>query len=132
MAISRADLLKLAKARLADARALLARSRYDGATYLAGYVVEMALKARICQTLGWTGFPATTSEFKGFQSFKTHDLDVLLKLSGREAHIKTKFLLEWNTVASWDPEARYDPTRNVLEQDARDMIASSDVLRRRL
>jgi hypothetical protein len=41
-----AELDKLAKARLDDARALLAANRFDGATYLCGYAVELALKAR--------------------------------------------------------------------------------------
>ena len=46
-----AELRKIAKARLKDAEALLAAHRYDGAIYLCGYAVELALKARICQTL---------------------------------------------------------------------------------
>jgi len=46
-----AELDKLAQARLDDAQALLAANRYDGATYLCGYAVEMALKARTCRVL---------------------------------------------------------------------------------
>ena len=55
--ISLLDLETLAHDRLSDAEALLAAGRYDGATYLGGYVVELALKRRICQTLGWDAFP---------------------------------------------------------------------------
>ncbi len=57
--------------------------RYDGAVYLAGYTVELALKARICEVLNWSGYPATSKEFDGYRSFRTHDLRVLLSLSGR-------------------------------------------------
>jgi hypothetical protein len=68
------DLRAIARARLRDAQALLAAKRFDAASYLCGYAVEIALKARICKTLGWDGFPQTAKEFRGFQSVKTHDL----------------------------------------------------------
>jgi len=61
------------------------RGRLEGSAYLSGYVVELALKARICRTLKWRGFPEKRNEFEGLQTFKTHDLDVLLSLSGRES-----------------------------------------------
>ena len=58
-----------------------------GSAYLCGDVVELALKARICTTLSRPGFPEKRSEFDIFQSFKTHDLDVLLR-QGCEQYIK--------------------------------------------
>lgn len=107
--ITRAELRKIARERLKDAEVLYKAGRYDGAIYLGGYVVEIALKCRICKTLRWPGFPQTRSEFQPYQSLKTHDLDVLLALSGIEAKIKTRYLAEWLAVASWDSEARYNP-----------------------
>ncbi len=92
--LSNTDLTSIARARLKDAKALLSKNRYDGAAYLCGYAVEIALKARIVKTLRWAGFPESSSEFKGYGSFKTHDLDVLLHLTGWEAKIKTTFLAE--------------------------------------
>jgi len=65
------------------------------------------LKNKICETLRWKGFPSTRSEFQDFQSFKTHSLDVLLRLSGAEDKIKKNFLAQWSVVAKWDPEARW-------------------------
>jgi len=59
----RTELRTLARARLKDAQILFAATRYDIATYVCGYAVEMALKARICHTLGWTNFPETNKEF---------------------------------------------------------------------
>lgn len=59
-----ADLQKLARARLKDAKSLLSAKRFDGAIYIGGYVVEIALKARICRTLKWSEFPETRKEFE--------------------------------------------------------------------
>ncbi|QJD91297.1 DNA-binding protein [Duganella dendranthematis] len=101
------DLEEISAARLQDAQVLCAAGRFDGAYYLAGYSVELALKSRICKTLNWMDFPATNKEFERFRSFKVHDLEVLLKLSGLEATVKDKHLAEWGTVKAWQPEVRY-------------------------
>lgn len=78
--------------RLEDAKSLYAASRFDGAFYLLGYVIEIALKRRICITLGWDGYPNSRKEFGNFSSFRTHDLVSLLHLSGVEKKIKTELL----------------------------------------
>jgi hypothetical protein len=101
--IDRTELRNIAGERLKDAEALLAAGRYDGAIYLGGYVVELALKSRICIVLNWKGFPQTGSEFQNYKSFKTHNLDVLPSLSGTEDKIKTQHLAAWSAVAAWDP-----------------------------
>lgn len=126
--IDRTELRKLARERLKDAEALLTAGRYDGAIYLGGYVVELALKSRVCRTLKWKGFPQTRSEFQSYQSFKTHDLDVLLSLSGAEEKIKTRFFAEWSAVATWDPEARYNPIGSASRADAELLIESARTL----
>ena len=105
--IAHDDLIALAEARLEDVDILLQNDRPDVAEYLCGYVVELALKARICRTLEWPGFPETRKEFENYASFKTHKLEVLLSLSGHEQRIKANYLSEWSTVEKWDPEARY-------------------------
>ena len=101
------DLLAIANERLEDVDILLQNDRADVAEYLCGYVVELALKARICRTLNWPGFPETRKEFENYASFKTHKLEVLLSLSGHEQRIKADYLSEWSSVEKWDPEARY-------------------------
>jgi HEPN domain-containing protein len=123
--INRTELRKIARERLKDAEALLAARRYDGAIYLGGYVVELSLKSRICRNLKWKGFPQARSEFQNYQSFKTHDLDVLLSLSGSEDKIKTKYLAEWSAVATWDPEARYNPIGSANQSDAELLVESA-------
>jgi HEPN domain-containing protein len=83
--ISTKDLRAIARARLRDAQVLLRAKRFDAAFYLCGYAIELALKARICRTLKWPGFPESAQDFKGFQLVKTHDLEVPAKvLRGRE------------------------------------------------
>ncbi len=128
--ISQSDLQKIAQARLRDAEALLKCKRYDGAIYLCGYTIELALKSRICKTLKWNGYPSSRREFDNYQSFRTHDLDILLHLSGIEYEIKTKYLAEWSVVATWDPEARYRPIGSATRRDAKILIQAVKVLLR--
>jgi hypothetical protein len=114
-----------------DALALLARRRYPAAIYWAGYTVEIALKRKICHTLGFTngfpenpgelntyitqlqaaytaaGLPGTPLSFTKIGEIRNHDLKKLLFYSGKELHIKGQFLDEWNVVAGWHPEQRY-------------------------
>lgn len=123
--ISRGDLRKLARTRLRDAEILLESNRYDGAVYLCGYAIELALKARICRLLKWEGFPETNKEFENFRSFRTHDLEVLLRLSGLGGKIKTQYFAEWSTVATWGPEVRYMPVGSTSRQEALNMIRAA-------
>jgi HEPN domain-containing protein len=121
--ISVEEIRAVADARLQDALVLLGNERLDGAAYLCGYAVELALKARICVTLSWPGFPETRSEFENYTSFRTHKLDVLLRLSGQEQRIKTEYLSEWSVVARWDPEARYKPIGHAEREGVELMLA---------
>lgn len=123
-------LRRIARGRLKDAEVLLSARRYDGAVYLIGYAVEIGLKARICKTLKWAGYPSTAAEFKDYRSFQTHDLDVLLNLSGAEHKVKARYMVEWSVVATWDPNTRYRPIGSAKAQDARDMVVSAETLLR--
>ena len=100
--LDRDELSRIARARLDDADALVSAGRLDGAVYVCGYAVEMALKAKICKTLRWEGYPETRNEFQAYQSFRTHDLDVLLRLSGVEEDVKESLPFEWSVVAQWN------------------------------
>jgi hypothetical protein len=128
--LSRRELLKIARARIRDAKALYKARRFDGAAYVCGYALECALKARIVSTLHWLGFPETQKEFNGLQSFKTHNLDTLLSLSGREAKIKNSHLKEWSGVAIWEPEARYKRVGSAKSADVALLIQSAEILLR--
>lgn len=126
--LTEAELREIGRARLGDAKTLYRSRRYDGAIYLCGYAVELLLKARICKTLKLAGYSETRSEFQKYLSFRIHDLDILLSLSGVEGRIKGKFLTEWSVVNQWNPEARYKRIGSVSREQAQLMIESTRAL----
>lgn len=104
------DLKLIAETRLKEAKALHKSGLHDGAAYICGYVVETALKARICKNLKIKEYPDEGNEK---QIFRSHDFDRLLLLSGLQnkislANKRTKKLFEnWSLLTSWKPEERY-------------------------
>ena len=106
--IAVAELDRIARARLEDAKALLAADRLDAALYICGYAVEIGLKARICRVLTWAGFPSTSAEFQSYRSFQVHELDVLLRLSAQEERVKAAHVNDWSIAAEWRAESRYN------------------------
>jgi len=109
---TRQELKKLAKIRLLEAKALFDKGLYDGACYLAGYVVEMALKARICRILDMAAYPESGEISR---LFKTHKYDDLVKLSGLERKfeeakkLNSELFTNWSLVTEWSEEFRYRP-----------------------
>lgn len=126
--ITRADLRKTAREYLAAATLLRDNRKDDVAVYLCGYAVEIALKDRICRTLRWQGFPSTKREFEGLSSFKTHNLDILLQLSGADHRVHPTLDLDWFTLTNWDSEQRYSPRGTKTKADADDMIAAAETI----
>ncbi len=124
MDMQKTEIEEIVQARLKDAEVLLNASRFDGSAYLCGYAIELGLKAKICETLRWNEYPSSGK----YSTFKTHDLDVLLHLTGLEFKIKSQFLAEWSDVAQWNPEARYKPIGSVKEEDAKNMLNSAKEL----
>lgn len=43
-----------------------------------------------------------------YRSFQTHELDVLLRLSGQEARVKETHFPLWSAVAFWKADSRYN------------------------
>lgn len=124
--ITTAELDSLIRGKLEDAELLFREGRYDSSYYLSGYAIELALKRRICLTLGWKeGYPK--KKFENLQSFKTHKLDILLHFSGIEEKIKKEHFSIWSVVANWDPEMRYS-IQLINLQKAEVMIASTKAL----
>ena len=118
------ELRDLARARLKEAKILLTRKKYDGATYLCGYAVELLLKARICKTLKWSDYKIG----RGYETFKTHELATLLELSGIRPRIITKYFTEWSAVNQWTSEDRYLPIGHTTPQSAIAMITATTKL----
>lgn len=124
--IPRKELIILCKERAEDAKALFEAKRYDGAVYTCGYVVELALKIRICKTLKWQNYPPTKSQ--DFKAFKSHNLDFLLTCSGKETEIKNNFFNLWSFfISNWNSEMRYE-NRKIDVQGAAEMLKASQTL----
>jgi hypothetical protein len=82
----------------------------DGCAYLCGYVVELALKARICALLGVEEYPDKGSRLR--DALRTHDFDDLRLLAGMEHEFTAThpaLLSNWSIASKWKPERRYDP-----------------------
>ncbi|MFC0185846.1 HEPN domain-containing protein [Pseudarcicella hirudinis] len=131
------EIKKIAKQRLQEAKILYMNGMCDGAFYLAGYSVELALKAKICERLGIPNlFDETDSNansIKGIgeirKTLKTHNLFILLIFSG----LKVKFdndkatnkdLAKANSLLfnAWDENARYKPCGHMLDQDVKKLM----------
>jgi HEPN domain-containing protein len=108
--MNRADFQQLAELRLREAEALLAAGLPDGAYYLAGYVVECALKACIARKTREFDFP----EKKRVNDSHTHDLGRLLVLAGLSEEVQFEFAADsamewrWGIVRDWSEESRYE------------------------
>ncbi len=93
-----------------EAKALLDLEKWDGAYYLAGYAVELALKACIIKMVMATdAFP--DKEFS--KNCYTHDIDTLVGLAKLDAVLKLATDAEpvvkskWATVRDWSEKKRY-------------------------
>lgn len=118
------DLKLIAETRLKEAVALYEANLYDGSAYICGYVVETALKARICKNLKIKEYP---DDGKEKQIFSSHDFDRLLLLGGLQNKIslsnkRTKKLFEnWSLLTNWRPEKRYT-TGVYKKEDVEDLL----------
>ena len=107
--------------------------RYDGGFYLCGYAVELALKARICKALGWAGYPDSGEGADKYRSFRVHDLEVLLHLTGREAALKGQLLSEWSWILQkWDPSVRYKAAGYASGPELKQMIDAVEKVLKKL
>lgn len=100
---------RLAEAKFADASTLAANGRYGNAFYLAGYAVEIGLKACIARQI----VAETIPDKRFIIDVHTHDYRKLAGLAGLSRLLADKerddpiFSAYWGIVAEWNPEARY-------------------------
>lgn len=122
---TRKEFQELAKLRLREAECLFEKGFYDGCVYLCGYVVEFALKARICRVLKLEKYP---DEGKFSDLFKKHDFKLLRQLAGleqsKELSKGTPLGTNWSTATEWSPERRYTPAGTADQKKASDVLAS--------
>jgi HEPN domain-containing protein len=108
--VTKAEFQVLAERRLAEAKVLLDQGQWDGAYYLAGYAVELALKACIIKTLLATdAFPER--EFS--RNCYTHDVEKLVGLAKLDGVLKIAMHADrslwnnWELAEDWSEEKRY-------------------------
>lgn len=109
MEVSKIDLEALSDARLREARMLYRGKLFSGAYYLAGYSIELAIKACIAKHIRSGFLPDRNFIIKVYQ----HKLTELIGLAGLKTElddaIKTdqRFGGYWGIVADWSEESRY-------------------------
>lgn len=99
--MNRAKLQEIAFIRMKEAEVLHEAKCYDGAYYLAGYVVECALKAWIAKKTQRYDFPDKTIVNKIY----THDVDRLLGVIG--VRIPKELEVKWYVIRDWSEKNRY-------------------------
>jgi len=108
--LTKDQLIHLADAKLHDAKLLLAAGRGESAYYLAGYSVELMLKAIASKTIQAEAIPSR--EF--IRDILTHDFERLVRLARLTDALKTQVDLEpefaarWQIVGEWDEQSRYE------------------------
>lgn len=104
--------------RLADARVLYADGHWRGAMYLAGYVIECRLKARLmemhgCLTLKELGRRLSARYPRATESITTHNIEALLSYTGvlerMQAHADMDTKRAYYLCRTWRTSWRYHP-----------------------
>jgi hypothetical protein len=122
--VTRQQLKDLALMRLREAEALYDAGLFDGCAYMCGYVVELALKARICATLGLNEYPEN-SRRRLKDAFWSHDFDDLKLLAGMEHAFSAShpnLLTNWSVASRWDPGQRYEPVGSYNQARALEIL----------
>ena len=107
--VKRTDLQAVAQVKIDDAVYLLNNQRYSNAFYLAGYAIEIGLKACIAKQFSANAIP----DKKFVADIHVHDLKKLIGLAGLTADLRKKeaaspqFSVNWALVTEWTPETRY-------------------------
>jgi HEPN domain-containing protein len=128
--VNRKQLQRLAKERLKDSKALLAKKRWAAAYYFSGYVIECGLKACLLKYLDDTGIIFRDRKYLSeLTDCWTHDLGKLVKMADLESAFGTargahpNLEQFWGVVKDWKETSRYEEK---TEDDARAMLDAVD------
>jgi len=137
---SSSEIKQLAYERLSEAEILCNAGKYDGAFYLAGYSVELMLKAKICEHFGIDNlFDERASNIHGVatvrNAVKKHDIRLLFIYSGlitkfRKAKVVDQILMETygylianpGDESLWNEQVRYQPIGSQNKQNVQELI----------
>lgn len=112
----RQNFQQIAQVRLDDAQALLDKNQYDGCCYLAGYCIELALKAVTCKLMERDDF-FSLAKPETARAFKIHNLKELIVLAGlwqKFEDLETSDPLiyaNWSVILNnikWSEQLRYE------------------------
>jgi hypothetical protein len=108
--LSKQDLVDLAEAKLADAKLLLNAERSGNAYYLAGYAIELMLKAILSSRFRVDTLPDPEWSTKVFiHNFgKLADLALLKGELPESADSDPEFFARWQIALQWKETSRYD------------------------
>jgi hypothetical protein len=107
--LQRKLLQKVAEARIIDAQVLLASDRFSGAFYVAGYAVEIGLKACIARRM----VAETIPDLALVKATFTHAFNDLVNVAGLRAELQEEqeadpvFAEYWGVAGQWNPSSRY-------------------------
>ena len=109
------EIEKLAEVRLNEAKLLLSQNYCEGVLYLAGYCVELLLKARISRVLDIPNLFDESFQPKELRKpYYTHDLKYLLIFAGlksklnKEKAINQNLFTNWSLIEeTWNEHCRY-------------------------
>lgn len=122
------ELKDLTILRLEEAKKLYAGGYYDGACYLGGYCIELALKARICTLLNLTDYPPSGDIGKAFRTHKLEDLVTLagLKVDLAQKRLSPTFDADWSLISQWSEIWRYNPQGTKTQVQAQNFLNAID------
>lgn len=116
--LKRTTLQGVAQAKFDDAFILMKHHRFSNAYYLAGFAIEIALKACIAKR-----FEADTIPDKALVAdLYIHDLRKLVNVAGLKSDLDTteradsSFSAHWAIVCEWKPDVRYDSVDAISTQ----------------
>lgn len=117
--VSRTEFQTLALEKLSDATHLFENRRWSNAYYLAGYAVELALKACIAKSFKAETLP----DLKFVKDTYVHALGKLVDQAGLKWDLEgaaEQVRVNWAIINKWQPEARYkayseDAATNILK-----------------
>jgi hypothetical protein len=128
----------LAYERLEEAVILCNNGKFNGAFYLAGYSIELMLKAKVCEHLDVDNLFDEQCDIYGIsevrKAMKTHDVGVLLVFSGLRAKLEiakstnlllTKMyslLFASSGRCLWNEQVRYQPSGTYNSDDVQMFI----------
>jgi hypothetical protein len=131
---SQSEIERLADLRYKEACCLLNNKLWDGAFYLAGYSIELLLKARICKNLRIDNFYEfglpVKKEF--YRVFKNHNIRELIMLAGmyfdfvRLGIADKDFVNHWSRLLVWSEASRYKMDKT--EAEATNFIISANTI----